>query len=190
MRDPATLAFGDRIPGKGVAVGGFDGCAPGLQVFEDLRAGKITTHPNGLRDVKGVGEKFITKWEEEILTWLKENQNKNSKSKPKQKPKVDGKKWSSESVSVLKLAKAIEEKLVKGGVDKLSKTALWLDSGDPNIDGLNQSAKLTIRKAFDGYFEKQKLSNPLSPLAEGPKFGKKAAKKKDAKKKATKKKSA
>lgn len=40
--------------------------------FERLRAGTVE-YPNGLRDIKGVGEALIDKWEEQILDFLKEH---------------------------------------------------------------------------------------------------------------------
>lgn len=41
--------------------------------FEDLRAGKLKEYSAGLTDVKGVGEKTIDKWEDEVLEWLAVN---------------------------------------------------------------------------------------------------------------------
>lgn len=41
--------------------------------FEQLRAG-TTDYPRGLRDLPGVGDAKVDKWEEEILDWLAKNQ--------------------------------------------------------------------------------------------------------------------
>lgn len=38
--------------------------------FEKLRGGQMPDFPRGLRDVKGVGEKTIDKWEDAIVNWL------------------------------------------------------------------------------------------------------------------------
>jgi len=41
--------------------------------FENLRAGKLKDYPAGLSSLRGVGEKTIDKWEDEIVEWLAEN---------------------------------------------------------------------------------------------------------------------
>lgn len=41
--------------------------------FESLRAGQIDGYPDGLRSIKGVGQKTVDKWEEEILEWLQQH---------------------------------------------------------------------------------------------------------------------
>lgn len=38
--------------------------------FEDLRSGKLDGYPDGLRSVKGVGQKTVDAWEEQIVNWL------------------------------------------------------------------------------------------------------------------------
>ena len=41
--------------------------------FESLRGKNRKDYPDGLLSLKGVGEKTITKWEDEILDWLGKN---------------------------------------------------------------------------------------------------------------------
>ena len=38
--------------------------------FEDLRSGQVDGYPDGLRSVKGVGQKTVDAWEEQIVNWL------------------------------------------------------------------------------------------------------------------------
>lgn len=38
--------------------------------FEHLRSGQMDGYPDGLRSVKGVGEKTVDEWEEQALKWL------------------------------------------------------------------------------------------------------------------------
>ncbi len=42
--------------------------------FENLRGRNRKEYPDGLLSLKGVGEATITKWEDQILDWLKVNQ--------------------------------------------------------------------------------------------------------------------
>lgn len=41
--------------------------------FEALRAGQVDGYPDGLRSIKGVGQKTVDKWEDEILEWLQQH---------------------------------------------------------------------------------------------------------------------
>jgi len=41
--------------------------------FEDLRSGQKDGFPDGLRSLKGVGEKTVDQWEEQIVNWLTVN---------------------------------------------------------------------------------------------------------------------
>jgi hypothetical protein len=41
--------------------------------FEDLRSGQMDGYPNGLRSLKGVGQKTVDAWEEQMVEWLSEN---------------------------------------------------------------------------------------------------------------------
>lgn len=43
--------------------------------LEDLRAGKFPTHPDGLRSIKGFGDKAIDTIEDQILEWWDKNKN-------------------------------------------------------------------------------------------------------------------
>jgi hypothetical protein len=41
--------------------------------FEHLRSGQMDGYPDGLRSVKGVGEKTVDEWENQIVEWLSVN---------------------------------------------------------------------------------------------------------------------
>jgi DNA uptake protein ComE-like DNA-binding protein len=41
--------------------------------FEHLRSGQMEGYPDGLRSVKGVGEKTVDEWENQIVEWLSVN---------------------------------------------------------------------------------------------------------------------
>lgn len=41
--------------------------------FEALRAGQVDGYLDGLRSIKGVGQKTVDKWEEGILEWLQQH---------------------------------------------------------------------------------------------------------------------
>lgn len=41
--------------------------------FEHLRSGQMDGFPDGLKSVKGVGQKTVDEWEEQALKWLFEN---------------------------------------------------------------------------------------------------------------------
>ena len=38
--------------------------------FEHLRSGQMDGYPDGLKSVKGVGQKTVDEWEEQALKWL------------------------------------------------------------------------------------------------------------------------
>lgn len=38
--------------------------------FEHVRGGRHADYPDGLRSIKGVGEKTVDKWEDEVVEWL------------------------------------------------------------------------------------------------------------------------
>ena len=38
--------------------------------FEHLRSGQMDGYPDGLRSVKGIGEKTVDAWEDQIVNWL------------------------------------------------------------------------------------------------------------------------
>ncbi len=41
--------------------------------FEHMRGGRRADYPDGLRSIKGVGEKTVDKWEDEVVEWLAKN---------------------------------------------------------------------------------------------------------------------
>lgn len=41
--------------------------------FEHVRGGRHADYPDGLRSIKGVGEKTVDKWEDEVVEWLAKN---------------------------------------------------------------------------------------------------------------------
>lgn len=41
--------------------------------FEYVRGGRHADYPDGLRSIKGVGEKTVDKWEDEVVEWLAKN---------------------------------------------------------------------------------------------------------------------
>ncbi len=41
--------------------------------FEHVRGGRHADYPEGLRSIKGVGEKTVDKWEDEVIEWLAKN---------------------------------------------------------------------------------------------------------------------
>jgi len=41
--------------------------------FEHLRSGQMDGFPDGLRSVKGIGEKTVDEWEDQILDWMSVN---------------------------------------------------------------------------------------------------------------------
>jgi len=41
--------------------------------FEHLRSGQMDGYPDGLRSLKGVGQKTVDAWEEQIVEWLSAN---------------------------------------------------------------------------------------------------------------------
>lgn len=41
--------------------------------FEHVRGGRHVDYPDGLRSIKGVGEKTVDKWEDEVVEWLAKN---------------------------------------------------------------------------------------------------------------------
>lgn len=49
--------------------------------FEHLRSGQMTDYPDGLRSLKGVGEKTVDAWENQIVEWLSENAREASSDK-------------------------------------------------------------------------------------------------------------
>lgn len=46
--------------------------------FEHLRSGQMDGYPDGLRSVKGVGEKTVDAWEDQIVDWLSVNAREQS----------------------------------------------------------------------------------------------------------------
>ena len=41
--------------------------------FEQLRSGQVDGYPDGLRSIKGVGQKTVDAWEDQIVEWLAAN---------------------------------------------------------------------------------------------------------------------
>lgn len=41
--------------------------------FEHLRSGQKPDYPDGLRSLKGVGEKTVDAWEDQMVEWLSDN---------------------------------------------------------------------------------------------------------------------
>lgn len=46
--------------------------------FETLRSGQVDGFPDGLRSIKGVGQKTVDAWEDQIVEWLSANARSNN----------------------------------------------------------------------------------------------------------------